>query len=334
MTPRLLDLYGADLPSEHAERFTRLMALLREKHRARDVLLVHRGETLEALTAALIRNADGGDSDGVHRRMFYYGVKARRYLADTTGAKDARDFWAAINDTTPEPIGYLFDRIHSAGGHSRRQGLFAQHCSAAFREYFADVQNRDSFVSSLTGLPDAERLTVRDYYLFFLHTLGRLGIHAGTPLVSTTIEGRVARQFARGWRGRNPEPFVIHYFLPRPFENVAILPWESDGMDNLARSVGLPSIPPRGLYPRQWEVAVKGALFPHFVLGLSELAHKTMTPNPHLFSNTNQTLEEVCRSGISIDQGRFPDTIFETAFLGYVVTDQRGQFAEFDVRRP
>ena len=106
---------------------------------------------------------------------------------------------------------------------------------------------------------------------------------------------------------------------------MAVVPWELPGTEETLKQLALPCIPPRGLFPRQAEVSIKGALLPHFVLALQIPKTRTIIPNPYLFEYPDIALEDVVRTGIPIDQGRFPDTIFETAFVGFAATNLDGQ---------
>ena len=192
----LVDTHGRKLPVGDAERYLELRRLLRDKQLNREVLLVYRGESLASLSAALINPLRVEEMAEVHRRVFYFGVKSRRFLENATGEHDARDFLQSINDVSSDVFEYLFDRIGSVLRHPKQGVLSGQMCSAWFRAYFEDARNRGAFVAAVTGLPEEGRLAVRDHYLFFLHTCGRAGMHEGTPLVSTSIETRIAREFA------------------------------------------------------------------------------------------------------------------------------------------
>jgi hypothetical protein len=329
---QLVDLDDADLDPVCAERFTSFQRLLQQKELEREVLLVYRGESVDSLTAALVRLPRAQPMSEVHRRVFYFGVKARRFLENATGDHDARDFVSSINDTSEAALAYLFDRVGNVFDHPRQGPHSARVCSQTFRRFFEDGRNCERFVNSIVALPDDDRLAIRDYYLFFLHTCGRAGIHEGTPLVSTSVERRVARGFALPrWR-HTDEPRIIHYFIPRPVERLAIVPWESPTADRAIESLGLPCMPPRGLFPKQWEVSVKGALLPHFVIALQIPGQRKLIPNPYLFQEPDLPLEDVVQSGLPIDQGLFPDTIFETAFVGFAATNLNGEFREYRVR--
>ncbi|CAA9370324.1 MAG: hypothetical protein AVDCRST_MAG68-5686 [uncultured Gemmatimonadetes bacterium] len=316
---------------QDAEWFGEFLALLTEKMRARDLLRVYRGNHAGYIRGLLHRSARGPDEGETRERLFLFGVKARRYHTGGGQYPDARDYLSSVNDTSDEVLAFLFDRVAAACVHPRRRSFVGMHCSTAFLTYFENASNRDHFVRVVGSLTGRSRLRVRDYYLYFAHTAGQPGVSAGSPLVSTSMRPDTGRQFARGYQGRNLEPWVIHYFIPRPFENFAVLPWHSTNADDQVRSVGLPSPPLFGLFPAQQEVAVKGALLPHFIIGVRDLTSDQFVPNPHLFVNHGLVPDEICEHGIPIDQSRFTDTIFDTGYGGFLEAERTGDFRDFSV---
>lgn len=94
--------------------------------------------------------------------------------------------------------------------------------------------------------------------------------------------------------------------------------------------LGLPRFRPRGLFPKQQEICVKGALFPQFILGIEIITqgrHYFMA-NPHALTLSENQYEDVVRSGIPIDQHDFPERIRETSYNGWVERETGGRFRE------
>jgi hypothetical protein len=173
---------------------------------------------------------------------------------------------------------------------------------------------------------DTIRLRIRDYYLFFLHTAGGSGIREETFLVSTSNQRAVAQGFAQRRNTR-----LIEYFVPQPYYNFVVAPWLCDQAHRRAHVLGLPTFQPLGIFPHQAEVAVKGALLPHFIIGVHDLQRKAYVPNPHILAIQAVNFREIMRNGIPIDQSQFENTVFSTGYHRYGATDQRGNFAEFVV---
>lgn len=324
---------GSPLTFSEKNWYQRLVRRLNDKQKSRDVLRLFRGETFNALNMVLFNNANAADEEELHRRLFYFGVKARRYIGFDGMQDDLQDFRHVINDTSTEMLGHLFHQIKDAISRSEHQEKIKIYCSSLFRKFFSSEFNEHRFISCTAALPEEQRLGVRDYYLFFLHTIGYESIHRNTPLVSTTVNWQVARNFSNGgrWR-RNRYACLIHYFIPRPFQHFAVMPWDTGDIDNVVHNLGLPSIPLKGVFPNQEEVCLKGAMLPRFILGVSDFKRKKFIPNPHLFTE-NASIEDICRFGVYIDQGRFLDSIFETGYTGYIATDLQGSILEQDIRR-
>jgi hypothetical protein len=329
----LMHFDGFALTYNEKSWYRRLEQHLNDSQKSRTVLRLFRGETFNVLNSSLLRNTNFAGAEELHRRLFYFGVKARRYDVLNGGGGELEQFWHGINDTSPEVMKSLFHWIKDALTRPKHQAKIRLYCSVSFRKYFTMERNEHNFISLTATLPDDQRLGVRDYYLFFLHTIGHEGTHRNTPLVSTTVNRQVARNFSKGGRwGNNSYACVIHYFIPRPFQNFAVMPWDNGGTGDVVHSLGLPSIPLKGIFPNQEEVCVKGALLPRFILGVADLEMKRFIPNPHLFSS-GSSFEDICRFGVNIDQCRFMDTIFETGYSGYITTDLQGSFSEQYIRK-
>ena len=81
-------------------------------------------------------------------------------------------------------------------------------------------------------------------------------------------------------------------------------------------------------YPKQKEVAIKGTLFPHYILGLYDLEHDCFVLNPYIFKQSRLALENVPAAGFKIDQSDFYEWIRETGYFGYVKRQPSGIYTD------
>lgn len=101
----------------------------------------------------------------------------------------------------------------------------------------------------------------------------------------------------------------------------------------ISQAFQLPTFKALGLYPYQREVAVKGALFPHYILGIELPDTNKFFINSHIINIGNQEYDflQVAKDGIPIDQSTFSSHIFDTGYIRWAETDLRGNFNQFNV---
>ncbi|MCB8942783.1 MAG: hypothetical protein H6658_03290 [Ardenticatenaceae bacterium] len=96
----------------------------------------------------------------------------------------------------------------------------------------------------------------------------------------------------------------------------------------------LPTYQPTGLFPKQNEVAIKAALFPHFLIGLELCDERKMVINHNLLKLEPSSLYQIYDEGIPTDQEGFKDSIFTTGYIRWASRDDEGQFEEFTSIQP
>jgi hypothetical protein len=311
-----------------------LLRFLDEKDKEGEILLLYRGESLQNLRQKL--GSESASLQEIFDRCFYVGDKARHFFYDQR-APHEQTYLTTINDCSLQTLRYIFDRIAAILVSPKLDLRVRKRTSSAFRTFFSDPANRELFVQPLDSIEDEEtKLKLRDYFLYFLHVAGRSGVYRETMFVSTTTDIEVARRFAsargpvpgKSWMPRvEREPSVIFHY--------AIAPWQAEHDRHLVKELGLPTFQSKGLFPSQNEVAVKGALFPQFMLGLELLdgLKSYFIPNPHALEIANGSYDDVAIYGIQVNQTDFAERISETNYIRWNERDGEGRFEEHEVIR-
>ncbi|WP_112478901.1 hypothetical protein [Vibrio variabilis] len=317
------------LSSEEMHKLKSFRSFISEKDKEGEVLLLYRGEEQRNVNRRLFSDQSDFVSGKMYERAFYFGEKARHFFIDRFDVD--RSFLTGINDCSEETLGFIFDRISNVLNSPERRSRVQENTSEKFREFFGTPSNKRMFVERINDTDNSQsKLNARDYYLYWLHIAGSPGIRTETPLVSTSVDRKVAREFSKV--ERNPkEKFIFHYFIPKPFHAHAIAPWVSEHHQRIVTGCGLPTYKSLGLYPRQREVAVKGALFPHFIIGIELVSEKRFVVNSQLFNVDFADFEQVSRQGFPIDQRDFSERVFNTGYIRWGQTDLEGNFAQSDV---
>lgn len=326
----LVDINYKPLDSYSEAKFNRLRDYLAEKDREGDILLVYRGEEIKNIKKRLFKVPGNGTDNELFDKLFLLGDKARHLHLDSN-AND-RGALTGLNDCSQKTFEYIFRRLQNICQGSMSQQVI-EHTSRKFQNYFLDDNNISNFFASAKrAFNDKSLLKIRDYYLYLLHAAGSEGVRVETTLVSTSTNIEIAYQFSRLHRNTKNK-VVFHYFIPAPFYKLAIAPWVSEHHQSIVVSCCLPTYKPYGLFPHQNEVAVKGALFPHFIIGVELLDKKQFLVNSHALELDEKHFDSITRSGFDIDQSSFAQRILDTAYLAYGQTDLDGNYQQINIQQ-
>ncbi len=277
----------------------------------RKVSLVFRGDKLKNLANKLSTKGACLLDDKIPALLFYFGDKARQYYKDDdAAAKDLR-WLTKIEDASEKTCSAIFENIQKV----LAQPDFREpsRSDKDFTAYFS-ANNLSTFTSQLVN-----DHTARDYYLYFLHT-AQINLGDNSFLVSTSLSYDVALEFSGGL----PHGCVIYYVVPEPLEKFAVSHLRMQKYEPTLIGRGLPTYKGKTPYPQECEVAIRGALFSCFILGLRILSGNRFIVNPHLFSNANAV--DSILEGLKIDQSDFEDRLNDTGYARGVGTRLDGNF--------
>src|SRR6202035_5345658 len=131
----------------------------------------------------------------LYNRLFFFGQKARHFWMDQERDVGRRSWLQSLHDQSDATFAWLFCNIARVLNYKeRRVQIFCQQ-NLPFTTYFKGSKNEQNFVARARRLNRLDCQVVRDYYLHFLHTFGRRGIHKPTLLVSASSDLTVARNF-------------------------------------------------------------------------------------------------------------------------------------------
>jgi len=271
-----------------------------------DSTVVFRGVGYSHLLPILTLKNNRVDERKLISLLFYFGEKAKNYYkCDNKKAEDSR--WIKdIEDCSEVTIETIYEKIKKVLKNNRDEISKFKKNSPDFSEFFLG-NNKAEFVELVKG-----NVSLRDYYLFFLHTAGKIGIDEKDILVSTSTSPEVPPNFFIA----DENNYVICYVIPPKLEKYSVS-YLTVANDNFVKdhSNKLPVYERHSLYEDQNEIAVKGALFSHNMLGImkySKKLKKTFFANPHLFTAIN-TPSDILK-GLFFDQSFFDVKLKETGY--------------------
>ncbi|EOG1931528.1 hypothetical protein ACQFZT_000593 [Providencia stuartii] len=309
-------------------KFIDLENHLQALSRQGEVLLLYRGEELRNIKKRLLKQNFFRKENEIYERAFYFGDKARHFSVDVF--MPGRSHLMNIRDESDQTFMFIHSRICNILNEPKLSTRVEKYTDDKFRRYFLSPGSDVDFLEKVKSCyTDRTKVNVRDYYLYFLHVAGTPGIRKETMLVSTSKDKSTAIQFSESTK---KERVILHYFIPAPFQDYAIGPWEIEHHKKVIYATGLPSYYPKGLYPEQNEIAVKGALFPHFLLGIELAGKNKFIINTNFINADNiNNIESIARRGFNIDQQDFEKNIFDTGYIRYGEIDGMREFSSYDV---
>jgi hypothetical protein len=313
-----------ELSSSEQEIYHKVCSLIDTAESKGKVLFVYRGERKSKLKKKLFLNLDEYSVRKFHDRLFYVGDKAKNFFETSKLKLENREYLKSINDISRGTFNFIFKQLHKfiTTEPSEKDVKILKYLERlkqdqpAFIEFFSKESNSCKFVECLCDLDQArEQEMVRDYYLYFLHTR-----HSGgnSLFVSTSLDQCMAVNFALcREKSRKRRSIVLYYFVPQPFSKHGVNLSIAKEAQLICERIELPILKSE-LYPKQREFAVKGALFPHYIFGYSDLENDYDVVNPHLFKQPESCLENISEDGFLIDQIKFEKVITETGYSGFV----------------
>jgi len=285
--------------------------------------ILYRGENLGNLQNKLggDANTPNGLSD-IYKKCFFLGDKAKGFLLAGKCAKPLYNWDFNIGSASDEDFEYIFSEISKLVT-DRKASIFSL-IEDEFYNFFINSGNLELFLETVKVVSDdRERLLLRDYYLWILHNLGADSFKYSSYFVSSTTNLNTALASAY-MNGVDAKPILFVCFLPSPTQYFGLTLEDINILSTKTLDLGLPCYT-NSIYEEN-ETSLKGALFPHFILGIHEFETGRFIVNKHVFEDDNRSLSSVLRYGLTIDQQNFDNFISETNLKGGVITNHIGRF--------
>ncbi|HMV29022.1 MAG TPA: hypothetical protein PKJ84_10670 [Anaerolineales bacterium] len=289
----------------------KLASVLDELKSSTKATQVYRGVSRENLISKLTLENDAAILDEkLFTLLFYFGEKAKHYYEIEDPLAKSLRYLKCVEDLSPTSNEGIFNEIL----HSFNNCEAAKKFSKIAPDFFSFFQNSSNLEKFNTGIQRLGQIS-RDYYLYFLHTIGHDAFSKHSLLVSTSTNFDVASAAGN---------YVIYYIIPDPLEKYAIDPisLSIQKLEENLMNHELPTYNKKVNYPTEYEICVRSALFARSILGVKNNTEKTFIVNPHIFSNESGSII----NGLSIDQSDFEDSLPETAYHRGVVLTLDGHY--------
>lgn len=186
---------------------------------------------------------------------------------------------------------------------NRRMPDFKRENCTAIEEIIS--YDEQTWCEKIGRLSEKAKRNVKDYYISFLHTIGKAGYGNYSYFLSTTKKREQAERF-RHWDAKT---------------GIIIVGWTNDkrikcvdchDLKEIVSNYGFPTFD-NPVYPEQKEITYKCGLLPHFIIGF--YYKDKFEINPYIFDIDN--ISDVRRNGLPVDQKDFLEKISKTNYKSY-----------------
>ena len=305
-----------DLPQEDVQKLWGFYNMIKW---SRECSFVFRGESDENLMSQF--GVDSHSPELLAKYLFMVGEKGRicwekkRYLdPDDTSKENFETICKALSN---------YIREGCRGERSRAQRM--RDFYSRNEEFCRAFDSIDDIVARYDKLKAKDKRRINLYYLAIAHTINSYDYKKSSSYVSTTTDGKIARDFTAdvciyGWV---PKEAMIH-------SQMKTIDFVDTENNEFVRRKGLPYCD-SPVYPGQKEVALRCGFLPHFIIGF--MVGSRFYVNPAIsrsmdrmqemksFQELNNFKHQMMTFGLDVDQSNFEEFCRMTNFKRYYTFD-------------
>lgn len=165
--------------------------------------------------------------------------------------------------------------------------------------------NEEEWCERIDPLPEETKIKIKDYYISFLHTIGKAGYGNYSYFLSTTKNYKTAEFFRHN---DNEDGIIIVGWT----NGKGIICTEEPSLKTIVESCGLPTFD-KDFFPGQKEITYKCGLLPHFIIGYHY--KDKFEINPYILKI--EDMSAVRKEGLPVNQKPFIELLSKTNFKSY-----------------
>jgi len=296
------------LTDKQRKRANLLLRQLLENNDNGNLQICLRGENYRNLSAKLFTERERNSnvfSLEFYRRCFMLGDKAKTYYLCNYNTNNPIPWSFDIAKVNSSDFDFIF---YELSYFVKQNNSSWKVSNLEFVNYFSNNNNKPGFKTLLSNLSPDEQLIIRDYYCWLLHTAATERFQSHSYYVSATTDPEMCYNFSN-----DNGPLAVVYFIPHPSSTLSTSLQTLLYANQSLTSQGLPVIESE-VYPDEFEVSIKGGLFPHFIIGFYEYESNRFVFNHNIFKKYNRSNKKIFSNGIKIDQSDFFDYLKKTSY--------------------
>ena len=329
-----LDIYQNIIEIDYSQIniFDKLYNELLNKNKKGELIITYRGDNENRLKEIYFKSLEEFDKKEFLSRIFFYGSKAKYFFENSVNTNSNVEI-SNINDTSDKLFISIFKEFNLIFekniNYSYLDNFIIENIS--FVKYFRNNENIEDFIRYKRMVKNyINKIKLRDYYLYLLHNSEFRHLGSKSIFLSTTFNINKAIGFANiNVISTINRGYVSIYFIPKPFYSFGV---NQDILKDLFLHISKFPLPKykSNFFPEEKEFAVKGALFPHFTIGIIDLKDNSFIINPYLFRNLGIN-DSYYKNGFNMDQPKWNDLIIGTNFKKFVTLSNNLTFSDRNI---
>jgi len=254
----------------------------------------------------------------ISEKLFFFGQKGKVFWDKSILNQNACKLLLDLNMCIEKSLERLVQKICHLISSKTSKVAKSENISQPLRDAFNKLRENGREV--LNMLDFSEKKALRDLLIFYLHNCSTSMF--STSLISLSPDIEVALRFASGRDGTD-SGCVIVAFLPPKWQDRAARLTNTCRYREILNRIGLPL--EKFVHDKDAEIALFGAIFPHYTVCLLDIQKKVVIWNPEIFKASEMKRDKIPWEGIPIDQTDFLNRLGkETAFACGLIRDHDG----------
>ena len=269
-----------------------------------NIQICFRGENFRNLSEKLFNYNERSlteFSSEFYRRCFMLGDKSKMHYMCNYNYNNPIPWSGEISKVRITDFDFIFSVMNYFVGIYNNEEW--KKTNSEFITFFSNNDNRAILMSKMESCNTSQLLVLIDYFFWYLHKANDDRFKMHSCYDSTTTEYQTCKKFAY-MNGEMNGPLAFLYYILKPINKLATCRETIYKAEMLLTDFQLPTLK-TDINHDEFELSVKGGLFPHFIIGIYEFNENRFVLNHNLFRTENRSINHVLKSGIKIDQTYF-----------------------------
>ena len=270
--------------------------------RLKGASIVYRGVDGDYLRR--VYNTDTNNLPLLSELLFLYGEKGKTFCNEMESGNDINNSERICFESILINMQKSFsDSSSNNRSVNNRMSVFMQENQTTIEELLS--YNVHDWCEKIDALPQIIKRAIKDYYMSFLHTIGKSGYGNYSYFLSTTEEQSVAEYFRNN--DKKNGAIIVGWS-----NNKGIKCSDSIDLKDTVSKYGFPTFD-TPFYPQQKEITYKCGLLPHFIVGFHYIGGFEI--NPYILKIKD--FAKVRKEGLPVDQDEFIKKLSKTNYKSY-----------------
>lgn len=247
-------------------------------------------------------NADTTNIGVLSKHLFLYGDKGQLFYEGKLTDANLDNVESKVFENIFYKLFKIFVNTHLFTSEYTRNAIYKLTCFSEVQDYLKNI-SLQQWIENIKGLTNEDRIIVKNYYISFLHTVGKSVSGNESYFLSTSTD----YNFCKKWREDNLENnkngiILVGWGGEQNFEQT----WSKKNHE-IIRNNGLPILD-EPIFCNQKEITLLCGLLPHYIIGY--FYEQKFEVNPYVFEI--EDMKKVQQEGLPVNQEDFLKNLNQT----------------------